>query len=228
MKLRSLSLAAAALALLHAVPAPAQTIRAGMTVDEVRALLGPPAVVRESGEWRYLFYANGCAPRCGSDDVVFVRDGRVVTAVFRTPRRRFAGPSPSTALEGEAGEARPGIRVLGTPAGEVRPPAREGAEVRGIRVVVPGTEDVSLGGRPGTIIIRDLPEPDTLLADTVFADTALDRSRQLREQRVVPRTVSPDQPSDVRPDTALDRRRQEREERVEPRTVRPRTNRPPR
>ncbi|MDQ3556917.1 MAG: outer membrane protein assembly factor BamE, partial [Gemmatimonadota bacterium] len=89
-------------ALLLALPtaAAAQTgpIRAGMSEAEVRSAFGAPALTRTSGEWSYLFYRNACTPRCGSDDVVFLRDGAVVTAVLRTPARRFSGPAASPAL----------------------------------------------------------------------------------------------------------------------------------
>jgi hypothetical protein len=91
----------AALALLGlAAPAAAQggAIRAGMSPDEVRAAFGAPARTREEGAWAYWFYANGCPVRCGSDDVVFLQDGRVVAAVLRTGARRFEGPSAPNAL----------------------------------------------------------------------------------------------------------------------------------
>jgi hypothetical protein len=91
-----LGLAAAA----WAAPAAAQgSIRAGMTADDVRAAFGAPATVREAGGWTYLFYHNGCPRRCGSDDVVFLQDGRVVAAVLRTGRRRMEGPPAAVALE---------------------------------------------------------------------------------------------------------------------------------
>lgn len=227
MQIRPLLLAAALLLL--AAPAAAQTVRAqtvraGMTAAEVRAALGQPALVREVGEWTYLYYANGCAPRCGSDDVVFVQGGRVVAAVFRTPRRRFVGPPPSAALEGAPARTRaPGAQ------GEAEAPgAAQGRRVEGIRIVVPGTGNVSLGaeGEPprGGIVIRGGAGADTLAADTVAADTALDRTRQLREGQVTPRTIPPDDPgAAVRPDTALDASKQRREERVRPRVVTPPT-----
>ncbi|HEX2187689.1 MAG TPA: outer membrane protein assembly factor BamE, partial [Longimicrobiaceae bacterium] len=112
MQTRTILLAAAAAALLPSAPAAAQTVRAGMTETQVRSALGEPAVARRSDDgWSYLFYQNGCAVRCGSDDVVFLRDGRVVTAVFRTPRRSFAGPAPAAVLEGASGaSARPAFR----------------------------------------------------------------------------------------------------------------------
>ncbi len=115
---RSLPLLAA-MALLAAAPAAAQgTIRAGMTTAEVRAAFGAPAAVREAGSWTYLFYRNGCPNRCGSDDVVFIEDGRVVAAVLRTRSRRFAGPEAARALASasaddvaEAGVVRGGAPV---------------------------------------------------------------------------------------------------------------------
>lgn len=99
MKTRILLLAGALL--LAAAPADGQngTISPGMTTDQVRAAFGEPATWRAQGEWTYWYYHNGCPRRCGSDDVVFFRDGRVVTAVLRTPRRRVTGPRADDALE---------------------------------------------------------------------------------------------------------------------------------
>ena len=98
----------AAALLAAASPAAAQTISPGMTTAQVRSLLGDPVTVRNLGDWSYLYYLNGCAVRCGSDDVVFVRNDRVVTAVFRTARRRFAGPVAGVALDGTADPAASG------------------------------------------------------------------------------------------------------------------------
>lgn len=85
-------------------PAAAQaTISQGMTTDQVRAAFGAPATVRESGDWTYWYYQNGCPVRCGSDDVVFFRDDQVVAAVLRTRVRRFAGPRADNALEAAGG-----------------------------------------------------------------------------------------------------------------------------
>ncbi|HEX8433371.1 MAG TPA: hypothetical protein VF625_18925, partial [Longimicrobium sp.] len=89
---------AAAAGLLLGAPAQGQTISPGMTVDEARAVLGAPSTTRVAGEWQYLYYQNGCPVRCGSDDVVFIQNGRVVAAVFRTGRRRFTGPRADDAL----------------------------------------------------------------------------------------------------------------------------------
>ena len=162
MRTRTLWSLALVAALLSAAPAAAQTIRPGMTADQVRGALGDPALVRDAGEWSYLFYSNGCAVRCGSDDVVFLREGRVVAAVFRTRRRRFAGPGASLALESAPGGTEPSPEILVVPAapaagergarGEGERREEAPARVGGIRVQVPGTENVSSGG--GETVIR--------------------------------------------------------------------------
>ncbi len=244
---------AAGLAVLPCAPAAAQTVRAGMTETQVRSALGEPAATRRSDDgWSYLFYLNGCAVRCGSDDVVFLQGDRVVTAVFRTPRRRFAGPAASSVLEGaSAGPAR-----ATSPGGGARPaagghpravePAPGQATVTGIRVTLPGSEDMSVGGgQPaagssgrsgitvypdearrqemapgsprGVIIIRD-----ALGTEVVRSDSALDRTRQERERNVTPRTVRPDNRDSAVADSSMTPAIRERERAVAPRTVRPR------
>jgi len=102
---RILLLTSFAAALSVATPALAQqagTVSPGMTMAEVRATLGPPAVVREADGRTYFFYVNRCLPRCGTDDTVFFSDGRVVTAHFHSPARRFAGPPAAATLRGDA------------------------------------------------------------------------------------------------------------------------------
>lgn len=84
-----------------AAPPRVPTITAGMSEEEVLAEFGAPAVRRTVGRWTYLFYANGCPVRCGSDDVVTLEAGRVVAAVLRTRMRRLveaggAGAPPGT------------------------------------------------------------------------------------------------------------------------------------
>jgi hypothetical protein len=70
-----------------------------MTPAQVQSEFGAPATTRDAGEWSYWYYHNGCPVRCGSDDVVFFQNGRVVTAVLRTARRRYAGPSTGQSLQ---------------------------------------------------------------------------------------------------------------------------------
>lgn len=97
---------AAALLVFSALPAAAQrVISAGMTPDQVRGTFGAPARTRGEGEWSYWFYSNGCPNRCGSDDVVFFRNDRVVAAVLRTRARRISAPPAADALEQAGGNA---------------------------------------------------------------------------------------------------------------------------
>jgi hypothetical protein len=240
-----LFLAAGLAVLLPSAPAAAQTVRAGMTESQVRSALGEPAATRRSDDgWSYLFYLNGCAVRCGSDDVVFLQEGRVVTAVFRTPRRRFAGPAASSVLEGSSvAPARP---AAGSRARAVEPEPGQ-ATVTGIRVTLPGSEEMSVGGGQagaagssgrsgitvypdearrqemtpgsprGVVIIRD-----ALGTEVVQSDSALDRTRQERERNVTPRTVRPDNREAPVADSAMVPAIRERERAVAPRTVRPR------
>lgn len=249
-----LFLAAGLAVILPSAPAAAQTVRAGMTESQVRSALGEPAATRRADDgWSYLFYLNGCAVRCGSDDVVFLQGDRVVTAVFRTPRRRFAGPAASSVLDGSsAGPA----RATSSGGGAARPaaggraravePAPGQATVTGIRVTLPGSEDMSVGGGEpaagsagrsgitvypdearrqemapasprGVIIIRD-----ALGTEVVQSDTALDRTRQERERNVTPRTVRPDNRDSAVADSSMTPATRERERAVTPRTVRPR------
>jgi hypothetical protein len=200
---------------LLAAPAPAQaqvTVRAGMTLDEVVQRLGQPTRTRSAGDWRYLFYGNDCMPRCGSDDVVFLHRGEVVSAVLRDSRRHYAGPGTDRALPPLAGAAagmpQRDARLLGTPVGSGVPagtatpvgaaaPPGEGdpAVVQGIRVTVPGE-----GAPRGAVQIVPIP------ADTL----GVPPEQRRRERAIEPRTVEPD--------TAAQRQRA-RERRVEPRTT---------
>lgn len=253
MQMSKLLFLAAGFALLPSAPAAAQTVRAGMTETQVRSALGAPAATRRSDDgWTYLFYLNGCAVRCGSDDVVFLQGDRVVTAVFRTPRRRFAGPAAAQVLEGSsaaparsapsAGGARP---ASGARARAVEPEPGQ-ATITGIRVTLPGSEDVSVGqglgtggatGRSGIIVYpdearREETAPasprgviiirDALGTETIQSDTALDRTRQERERNVVPRTVRPENRGVPVADSTMTPAIRERERAVAPRTVRPR------
>jgi hypothetical protein len=252
MRTSKLLFPAAGLAMLLSSASAAQTVRAGMTESQVRSALGAPAATRRAPDgWSYLFYLNGCAVRCGSDDVVFLREDRVVTAVFRTPRRRFAGPAPAAVLEGgPAGAPRSGpVGGAAGPAAGGRPRAVEAeagrATVTGIRVTLPGSEDMSVGsgqpaagssGRSGIIVYPDearrqesAPAPrgviiirDATGTGTVQADSALDRTRQERERNVTPRTVRPDNRESAVADSAMTPAIREREKAVAPRTVRPR------
>jgi len=109
---------AAALLVFSALPAAAQrVISPGMSPDQVRGTFGAPARTRGEGEWNYWFYSNGCPNRCGSDDVVFFRNDRVVAAVLRTRARRIASGPAADALGQAGGNAgSQAIRLNGAPA----------------------------------------------------------------------------------------------------------------
>lgn len=127
---KSMLLAGAAL-LLAAAATPAHgqaTISPGMTAEQVRDRFGTPATTRVAGEWVYWYYHNGCPVRCGSDDVVFFRNERVVAAVLRTARRRFAGPAADDALEAAGGNEQVNAA-----------PSDGRARVGGVRVEEPAT-----------------------------------------------------------------------------------------
>ncbi|CAN5176673.1 hypothetical protein BH23GEM4_BH23GEM4_07820 [soil metagenome] len=196
-----------------AAPAVAQrTVGAGMTEAEVVSALGAPSSVRQAGTWTYLFYANGCSPRCGSADVVFLQEGRVVTALFRTRARSFSGPAPAVALRGfdEPGVQRAAPEAAlrdaeGIPNAPSTPPtAREApasasdpAQIRGIRLRVRGTEGARLDGGADAEAAR-YPSSEE-------AERAADRERGVLLPRATPNTIDFTLPSDT-PRVAPERR----------------------
>ncbi|HEU0055578.1 MAG TPA: hypothetical protein VFQ39_20460 [Longimicrobium sp.] len=233
---------AAALVVTAAAPAVAQrTIAAGMTPAQVRTAFGAPATTRVAGEWAYWYYQNGCPRRCGSDDVVFFHDDKVVAAVLRTGARRFSGPAANRALEpyddvtaagGTPAERPLDLGVRGNPLtpeererqrqerergveeSSESPPARVG----GVRV-----EPRSGEGRSSTVIRgADEARPTPLRRGEVEVDTTtapsegdalrVDDARRARESQVSPTTIP------AREDTAAAARRA-REQQVRPRTV---------
>ncbi len=72
-------------------------VRPGMTAAQVRAAWGEPSGTRVHGDYTYLYFANGCQPRCGIQDVVMLERGQVVDAIVRDPHHRYAGVSSSPA-----------------------------------------------------------------------------------------------------------------------------------
>ena len=167
---KSMLLAGAAMLFTAATPALGQTtISPGMSTEQVRDRFGAPATTRTQGDWAYWYYLNGCPVRCGSDDVVFFQNDRVVAAVLRTSRRRFAGPAADDALNAAS---------MDRPAPDARqndaPPADapEGrARVGGVRVDGPPTPPADADrprpraregqpGEPSTIVITQPAAPD--------------------------------------------------------------------
>ena len=105
-----------------AVPLPARdvpyespdtgTIAPGMAEREVYSLWGPPIAVRHQGDMTYLYYRNGCEFTCGTEDVVFLQNGKVVDAVLRWPGHGYSGQSSSPFATPPHGPARPGGDTL--------------------------------------------------------------------------------------------------------------------
>ena len=152
MKLGLTALAAAALVALSAGGAAAQRgmIAEGMTPAQVRSVFGAPARTRDAGEWSYWFYSNGCPVRCGSDDVVFFRDQKVVAAVLRSHRRMISGPAAADALERAGGDLdADAIRAQAGEAPPVRAPAR--IRVQGRSRADAEAEEASGAARVGRI-----------------------------------------------------------------------------
>lgn len=234
----------AAALLAAASPTAAQTISPGMTTAQVRSLLGEPVTVRSAGDWSYLYYLNGCAVRCGSDDVVFIQNDRVVAAVFRTGRRRFAGPAAGVALDGtaERGDSDAGmVRLDETPERPTQMRVRDGAREEPGRTVIgrPGAARVGGvrvegGGSGGTTIIRREDEgaddarrggPPARVGSQDARGRVNDTRPDDRNQLTGTGVDSPDDDaarvdSTRAPATAVDDARRAREGRVEANTVR--------
>lgn len=113
-----------ALALLCAIAAPSaaqapRSIDPGMSEAKVVERLGEPDATRAAGDFKYLFYRNGCIRQCGMDDVVILQKDSVVDAMFRSADRSYSGKSSSPrAIPADvAARTRPGAREV--PSGEV-------------------------------------------------------------------------------------------------------------
>jgi hypothetical protein len=206
---KSMLLAGAAL-LLTAAATPARgqaTISPGMTAEQVRDRFGQPATTRVAGEWVYWYYHNGCPVRCGSDDVVFFRNERVVAAVLRTARRRFAGPAADDALERAGGNEQVDAA-----------PSDGRARVGGVRVEQPATELIvapsrsddadrprprareGQPGEPSTIVITN---PEAPAGARVDAPAATSRAREGRPGEPSTMVISTPAAQDAAPTTAV-------------------------
>jgi len=204
------------------VPAAGQTISQGMTTEQVRGQFGAPATSRAAGEWTYWYYQNGCPVRCGSDDVVFFQNDRVVAAVLRTSRRRYAGPRADDALRA-ADDGTSAVRVDGRAAegtvivGGVRVEGAAPAE-QGNVIIVPAPVDAQEGtpvpareGRPGepSTITIERSEAGIVLPTTAVTGSATDAAS------------TPDAPAanaeatDTRGQTSVDRKNERNQRRNE-------------
>jgi hypothetical protein len=106
-----------AIALPGAAQAP-KSIDPGMSEAKVVERLGAPDASRIAGDFKYLFYHNGCIRQCGMDDVVILQKDSVVDAMFRSDRSYSGKSSSPRAIPADvAARTRPGARDV--PSGEV-------------------------------------------------------------------------------------------------------------
>lgn len=73
------------------------TVAPGMGEKDIYSLWGAPIAVRRQGEMTFLYFRNGCEYSCGTEDVVFLKNGQVVDAVLRWPGHGYSGQSSSPA-----------------------------------------------------------------------------------------------------------------------------------
>lgn len=213
-----MALAAVSLA---AAPAAGQTIAQGMTPAQVQSEFGAPATTRDAGEWMYWYYHNGCPRRCGSDDVVFFQNERVVAAVLRTSRRRYSGPRADDALQA-TDDGTSAVRVDGAPADA---PARVGGvrvepsqPARGGVIVVPAPADVPVEGTPVPAREGRPGEPATIRMDATGAHIVAPTVPVRADDAAEPAPAENTEATDTRGQTSIDRKNQ--------RTRQDRTNEP--
>jgi hypothetical protein len=118
-----MSRAALVFALLCAIAAPSgaqapKSIDPGMSEAKVVERIGQPDASRVAGDFKYLFYHNGCIKQCGMDDVVILQKDSVVDAVFRAAERAYTGKSssPRSIPADVAARTRPGARDVASEA----------------------------------------------------------------------------------------------------------------
>src|SRR5690242_10220445 len=112
-----------------------KSIDPGMSEAKVVERLGQPDLSRASGDFKYLFYHNGCGKLCGVDDVVILQKDSVVDALFRSAERTYSGKSssPRSIPADVAARTRPGARDVasaqviqaGSPRADSTPAATE-------------------------------------------------------------------------------------------------------
>jgi hypothetical protein len=88
-------------------PTDTGTVAPGMTRDDVVAVWGVPVAERTEGNHTYLYFRNGCEVTCGTFDVVFLDDNKVVDAIVRGAGHTYSGVSSSPTARTPQ-EARPG------------------------------------------------------------------------------------------------------------------------
>jgi hypothetical protein len=71
------------------------TIDPGMSEADVVARWGTPVARSRTGAMTYLYFPNSCERSCGTLDVVFLENDKVVDAVLRWEGHRYSGQSSS-------------------------------------------------------------------------------------------------------------------------------------
>jgi hypothetical protein len=88
-------------------PTDTGTVDPGMTRDQVVAVWGVPVAERTQANHTYLYFRNGCEVTCGTFDVVFLDDDKVVDAIVRGEGHTYSGVSSSPTARTPQ-DARPG------------------------------------------------------------------------------------------------------------------------
>jgi hypothetical protein len=157
-----------------------RSIDPGMSETKVVERLGQPDASRSSGDFKYLFYHNGCIRQCGMDDVVILRRDSVVDAMFRSTDRSYNGKSSSPrAIPADvAARTRPGARdvpsgevvqagmpkVESAPTPESKPDSAAKAEAKTDSATAPAPE-------PKKVKRQSAPKPEPTKADSTRHDT---------------------------------------------------------
>ena len=94
-------------------PTDTGTVTPGMSRMDVVAVWGVPVTERTAGAWTYLYFRNGCEVSCGTFDVVFLDNDKVVDAIVRGAGHHYAGTSSSPRDRA----AEPTLPASGAPAG---------------------------------------------------------------------------------------------------------------
>lgn len=139
--MRRFILMLAVLGVVATLPAHAQTgsIDPGMSKAEVIERLGKPVGERQSGQYSYLFYRNGCEIKCGMQDLVILQDDMVIDAIFRSPNRTFTGASSSPmGVTPEAGGAKRAASGEGSGTVKITPTTESGSSDRSGGGIVTG------------------------------------------------------------------------------------------
>lgn len=96
--IRPLLIASLALAALGTPAAAQDTLATTMTREDVIARRGTPLVERVVGDLTVLLYESACLPRCAANDMVLLREGRVIATLPAEPAAAPPAVDSLTAL----------------------------------------------------------------------------------------------------------------------------------